>query len=128
MVEKKDVPMNTFTPATDAEYIYAEAIDGSQVKIKKSDLIGLIGAYCRKSALSNVNIDTFRLEIGTYGLISGCTTGGKLIPSGSALFMFSGGYTTEGLQVLCNYETGISIRTGFSTVSSFVWKEWHKLV
>lgn len=41
MVEKKDVPMNTFTPATDAAYIYAEAADGSQVKIKKSNLLGL---------------------------------------------------------------------------------------
>lgn len=33
-----DIAMNAFTSATDAEYIYAEAANGSQVKIKKSDL------------------------------------------------------------------------------------------
>ena len=33
-----DIKMNAFTPATDGEYIYAEAANGSQVKIKKSDL------------------------------------------------------------------------------------------
>jgi hypothetical protein len=34
-----DKRMNQFTPATDMEYVYAEAADGSQVKIKKNDLI-----------------------------------------------------------------------------------------
>lgn len=42
MAEKKDVPMNVFTKVTDAEYIYAEAADGNQVKIKKSDMVELI--------------------------------------------------------------------------------------
>ena len=42
MAEKKDVPMNTFPQVTDAEYIYAEAADGSQVKIKTRDLAGVI--------------------------------------------------------------------------------------
>lgn len=41
MVEKKDMAMNTFPVVTDAAYIYAEAADGSQVKIKKSNLLGL---------------------------------------------------------------------------------------
>lgn len=39
MAEKQDIAMNAFTSATDAEYIYAEATNGSQVKIKKSDLL-----------------------------------------------------------------------------------------
>lgn len=34
-----DQRMNEFAPATDIEYVYAEAADGSQVKIKKNDLI-----------------------------------------------------------------------------------------
>lgn len=37
-----DKLMNEFTPATDIEYIYAETADGSQVRIKKSDLIGTL--------------------------------------------------------------------------------------
>ena len=34
-----DQRMNEFAPATEVEYVYAEAADGSQVKIKKNDLI-----------------------------------------------------------------------------------------
>ena len=37
-----DIAMNTFAPATDGAYIYAEAADGSQVKIKKSDLFSVL--------------------------------------------------------------------------------------
>lgn len=42
MAEKQDIAMNAFQIVTDAEYIYAETANGSQVKIKKSDLIKLI--------------------------------------------------------------------------------------
>ena len=41
----EDIKMNAFTPATDAAYIYAEATNGSQVKIKKSDLFVNVFAY-----------------------------------------------------------------------------------
>ena len=34
-----DQRMNEFAPATEVEYVYADAADGSQVKIKKNDLI-----------------------------------------------------------------------------------------
>ena len=37
-----DKRMNQFTPATNMEYVYAELADGSQVKIKKSDLFSLL--------------------------------------------------------------------------------------
>ena len=37
-----DIAMNAFTSATDAEYVYAEAANGSQVKIKKSDLFSSV--------------------------------------------------------------------------------------
>ena len=37
-----DKRMYEFTPAANGTYIYAEAADGSQVKIKKSDLIGAL--------------------------------------------------------------------------------------
>ena len=52
MAEKQDILMNAFTPATDAEYIYAEAADGSQIKIKKSDLISLI-----LGSLANIKVN-----------------------------------------------------------------------
>ena len=34
-----DIKMSDFTQTTEIEYVYAEAADGSQVKIKKNDLI-----------------------------------------------------------------------------------------
>lgn len=37
-----DIKMNSFAQATDAAYIYAEAANGSQVKIKKSDFFNLL--------------------------------------------------------------------------------------
>lgn len=36
---EQDIKMNSFAQATDAAYVYAEAANGSQVKIKKSDLL-----------------------------------------------------------------------------------------
>ena len=40
----EDIKMNVFPQVTSAEYIYGELVDGSQIKIKKSDLACLIGA------------------------------------------------------------------------------------
>ena len=45
MADKQDIKMNSFAQATDAAYIYAEAVNGSQVKIKKSDLFTSVFAY-----------------------------------------------------------------------------------
>ncbi len=40
-----DIAMNQFQVVTDAAYIYAEAANGSQVKIKKSDFIDIVKRY-----------------------------------------------------------------------------------
>ena len=42
MAENLDIQMNQLPTATDVDYIYAEAADGSQVKIAKADIINLI--------------------------------------------------------------------------------------
>lgn len=42
MAEKQDIKMNQFQVVTDAPYIYVELADGSQGKIKKSDLLGAL--------------------------------------------------------------------------------------
>lgn len=44
MAEKQDIKMNQFQVVTDAPYIYVELADGSQGKIKKSDLVEVIRA------------------------------------------------------------------------------------
>ena len=50
-----DKRMNQFTPATDMEYVYAELADGSQVKIKKSDLAKNIGEIMQELRLFPYN-------------------------------------------------------------------------
>ena len=40
-----DIAMNQFQVVTDVEYIYGETANGSQVKIKKSDLFTSVFAY-----------------------------------------------------------------------------------
>mgnify|MGYP000162903903 CR=1 FL=1 len=42
MAEKQDIAMNQFQVVSDAPYIYVELADGSQGKIKKSDLVEVI--------------------------------------------------------------------------------------
>lgn len=39
MAEKQDIAMNAFKVLTDVAYVYGEATDSSQGKIKKSDLL-----------------------------------------------------------------------------------------
>lgn len=45
MAEKQDIAMNQLQVVTDVEYIYGETANGSQVKIKKSDLFTSVFAY-----------------------------------------------------------------------------------
>ena len=48
-----DIKMSDFTQTTEIEYVYAEAADGSQVKIKKSDFMELLRAELGYSFLKN---------------------------------------------------------------------------
>lgn len=50
-----DKQMNQFTTATDGAYIYAEASNGSQVKIAKADLINAIGGIPNRGYTNNLN-------------------------------------------------------------------------
>ena len=43
MADNQDKPMNQFTVANNGSYLYAEAADGSQVKIAKADLLNALG-------------------------------------------------------------------------------------
>lgn len=45
MASNADIKMNEFPAVTDGAYIYAEAADGSQVKISRSDLVQVIKAH-----------------------------------------------------------------------------------
>ena len=59
-----DIAMNSFAQATDAAYIYAEAANGSQVRIKKSDLFTSVFAY-KGLLISDKDLNTIS-ENGIY--------------------------------------------------------------
>ena len=68
-----DKQMNQFTTATDGAYIYAEAADGSQVKIAKEDLFKTIVHDRNKSLNSTHDLNDINTP-GCYG-ISGDSSG-----------------------------------------------------
>ena len=79
MAEKQDIAMNAFQIVTDAEYIYAETANGSQVKIKKSDLLGALFQsrgevpskgynYCSKSGVYDIVKGVSLPDGPTYGV------------------------------------------------------------
>ena len=79
MAEKQDIAMNAFQIVTDAEYIYAETANGSQVKIKKSDLLGALFQsrgevpskgynYCSKSGVYDIVRGVSLPDGPTYGV------------------------------------------------------------
>ena len=49
----EDIKMNQFQIVTDADYVYVELADGSQGKIKKSDLVEVIRAAMPVATLTN---------------------------------------------------------------------------
>lgn len=79
MAEKQDIAMNAFQIVTDSEYIYAETANGSQVKIKKSDLLGALFQsrgevpskgynYCSKSGVYDIVKGVSLPDGPTYGV------------------------------------------------------------
>lgn len=86
MVEKKDVAMNTFPVVTDAAYIYAEAGDGSQVKIKKSDLANMI-----KALIPTFGYVTYYPDISRWKRILDMNLPGEYFLT----FLYSGGSYTN---------------------------------
>ena len=88
MAEKQDIAMNAFTSATDAEYIYAEATNGSQVKIKKSDLLNAM--FQKGTPVKDYNLNT---EIGIYYInvsVNGTINGPSNSISYGILFVLKG--------------------------------------
>ena len=115
MIEK--IQMNAFTPSTNGAYIYAEADNGSQVKIKKSDLVELIRADMPVASPQNkglmpsdgflqgkhINIDIYNNMI-TAGAYSHTDNIGS-------------GITTGVLFVICGQQYSVHIDIGnFSSV------------
>ena len=67
MAEKQDIKMNQFQTVSGAPYVYVELADGSQGKIKKSDLLSEMFQY--RGDVSE-NYDNF-IENGIYQIYYG---------------------------------------------------------
>mgnify|MGYP001030270871 FL=1 len=67
MAEKRDIKMNQFQIVSGAPYVYVELADGSQGKIKKSNLLSEMFQY--RGDVSE-NYDNF-IENGIYQIYSG---------------------------------------------------------
>lgn len=125
---EEDIKMNAFTPVSDAAYIYAEAADGSQVKIKKENLINIIRGYVLRSYRSG--LDSFIEDCNSlidYNIDGIYTINGntKNVPSSvngySILIKYSiGGYF---------YEEIIDFRNSkrWSRYFSSAWTAWREL-
>lgn len=74
MAENKDRRMNELIQAADAEFIYAESADGSQVKIKKSDLIELLSTSFKSITLGDVHDTDGSVSIYSRSSIPGAFT------------------------------------------------------
>lgn len=67
MAEKQDIAMNAFKVLTDVTYLYGEAADSSQGKIKKSDLLsGVLKEMSLPRSATNTIGDYDELDSG-YG-------------------------------------------------------------
>ena len=58
MASSADKKMNEFATATDGAYIYAEAADGSQVKISRSDLVQVIRAHIGITGMNYLGVQS----------------------------------------------------------------------
>ena len=118
-----DINMNSFAQATDAAYIYAESSNGSQVKIKKSDLLSSL-FQGRGDVTSNLDDYT---TTGFYGINGGIYNTG--VVSYGMLLVFNGtGVAGGGLgnpivQIAFNgYHPAVAMKIRVSWTDK--WSDW----
>lgn len=129
MAEKQDIPMSAFTPATDGAYIYAESANGSQVKIKKSDLIELVKSGLGYSYLKNSPVS----EIADCNSIASYTYNGLYSIGEKTLNTPEGARKSAILLVLSKggyyYQEYIDVVNGvrYCRYLSTSWSQWRKI-
>lgn len=122
MAEKQDIAMNQFQVVTDAAYIYAEASNGSQVKIKKSDLLNAM--FQKGTPVKDYNLNT---EIGIYYInvsVNGTINGPSNSISYGILFVLKG-LNNYIVQIACSV-TGL-LNVFIRTRTELAWSEWESV-
>ena len=116
---EQDIKMNQFQVVTDAAYIYAEASNGSQVKIKKSDLLNAM--FQKGTPVKDYNLNT---EIGIYYInvsVNGTINGPSNSISYGILFVLKG-LNNYIVQIACSV-TGL-LNVFIRTKTERAWSEW----
>ena len=119
MAEKQDIKMNQFQVVTDAPYIYVELADGSQGKIKKSDLLNAM--FQKGTPVKDYNLNT---EIGIYYInvsVNGTINGPSNSISYGILFVLKG-LNNYIVQIACSV-TGL-LNVFIRTRTELTWSEW----
>lgn len=119
MAEKQDIKMNQFQVVTDAPYIYVELADGSQGKIKKSDLLNAM--FQKGTPVKDYNLNT---EIGIYYInvsVNGTINGPSNSISYGILFVLKG-LNNYIVQIACSV-TGL-LNVFIRTRTELAWSEW----
>lgn len=122
MAEKQDMPMNGFKIASDSQYVYVELADGSQGKIRKSDLFSIL--FQNRGNSSNPDNS---IESGVYGMnTDGGITSNSPVGHGILLVFRtlsgSAGGGSPIVQIAINYQcTSVKVRARWVNDWS-VWK------
>ena len=122
MAEKQDIKMNQFQVVTDAPYIYVELADGSQGKIKKSDLLNAM--FQKGTPVKDYNLNT---EIGIYYInvsVNGTINGPSNSISYGILFVLKG-LNNYIVQIACSV-TGL-LNVFIRTRTELTWSEWKSI-
>ena len=114
-----DIAMNQFQIVSDAPYIYVELADGSQGKIKKSDLLNAM--FQKGTPVKDYNLNT---EIGIYYInvsVNGTINGPSNSISYGILFVLKG-LNNYIVQIACSV-TGL-LNVFIRTRTELAWSEW----
>lgn len=119
MADKQDIAMNQFQMVTDAPYIYVELADGSQGKIKKSDLLNAM--FQKGTPVKDYNLNT---EIGIYYInvsVNGTINGPSNSISYGILFVLKG-LNNYIVQIACSVTSLLNVF--IRTRTELTWSEW----
>ena len=131
-MSEEDIKMNSFPAASDANYIYAEASNGSQIKISKSDLIKIpvFDNMCN-SYTSDLNKTYKDVNDGMSLFIIDANVANSPFPYGECIHIQrqNKGVVSASqiiMQVVFG-NTQVKIRNGYGNGTTIVYTEWRTI-
>ena len=119
---EQDIKMNQFQIVSDAPYVYVELADGSQGKIKKSDLLNAM--FQKGTPVKDYNLNT---EIGIYYInvsVNGTINGPSNSISYGILFVLKG-LNNYIVQIACSVTDLLNVF--IRTRTELAWSDWKSI-